>query len=216
LEISRALGARRLVAYDLMNLTELYLNTGDLLRANQSANQALHEITQVQDAKGTLFTLCLVGLTLLEMGDTPGAIRRFQEARQMLSGARQEALLCQVNVALAAAYVQAGQLEAAQSLAGEAWAYLKPHGWVGMSLPGWTYLTLAETFDALGDELRYREAVEAGYQTVLAVAETIDVPAWRQTFLEEVPAHRKILELWERVVVTEDPAPAARDKLADR
>ncbi len=152
LAISEALGARRLTGYSLMNLAELYLAVGDLRRASPAAERALHEVTLAQDAKGIYTSLGLIGITLLEMGDAPGATRRFQEARELAVKHQQPAFISQANLALAASAVRQGLLDEARSYANEAWVYLKKHGWIGMSLPGWVYLTMAETFDALGDE----------------------------------------------------------------
>jgi class 3 adenylate cyclase/predicted ATPase len=196
--ISEGLGARRLTGYCLMNLAEIYLAVGDLRHARSAAERALHEVTLAQDAKGIYSALGLIGIALLEMGDAPSARRRFQEARELAVEHQQPALISQINIALAASTVRQGLLDEARSFANDGWVYLKKHGWIGMSLPGWVYLTMAETFDALGDEESYREAVEIGHQAVLDVAASINVPEWRQSFLEEVPYHRALLEMWER------------------
>ena len=82
-QIAKALGARRSLAYDLMNLAEIYLETGDLRKARQLAEQALQEISPSQDAAGKVFALADLGYVLLAMGDAPGAARRFTEAHEL-------------------------------------------------------------------------------------------------------------------------------------
>jgi hypothetical protein len=41
-------------------------------------------------------------------------------------------------------------------------------------------------------------ALERGHQALMELADTINVPEWRQSFLENVPNHRAIKEMWER------------------
>ena len=67
-----------------------------------------------------------------------------------------------------------------------------------MSNPGWVYHTCAETFDALGEDDNALAVIEFGYKALMDVAQKINVPAWRQSFLENVPDHRAIMEMWER------------------
>ena len=39
---------------------------------------------------------------------------------------------------------------------------------------------------------------EIGYQALTEMARKISEPAWRQSFLENVPDNRELLEMWER------------------
>jgi len=41
--------------------------------------------------------------------------------------------------------------------------------------------------------------VEAGYRELTARAEKISNAEWRKSFLENVPEHRTIVEMWERM-----------------
>ena len=61
------------------------------------------------------------------------------------------------------------------------------------------YRTCAETFDALGEAENAQAVIESGHQALMEVADKINVPAWRQSFLENVPDHRAIMEMWERM-----------------
>jgi hypothetical protein len=90
------------------------------------------------------------------------------------------------------------QLEEASKYIYESWDYLKEHGLTGMSRPGMTYRTCAEVFDALGEVENARVVIESAHQALMDVVEKINVPEWRQSFLENVPDHRAIMEMWER------------------
>jgi tetratricopeptide (TPR) repeat protein len=197
-QIAAALGARRALAYDMMNLADVYLFTGDLRKARQLAEEALQEISPSQDARGKVFALESLGLVLLTMGDASGSSRRFTEARELAMSQELIALAWESTAGLAACAVMQGQLDEARKYVHQAWDYLKPHGWLGMNNPGTVYRFCAETFDALGEADNAWAVIESGHQALLEVAEKINVPAWRQSFLENVPDQRAIMEMWER------------------
>ena len=99
---------------------------------------------------------------------------------------------------LAACMLMQGQLDEARKLIHAAWDTLKVHGWVGCNNPGLVYRTCAETFDALGEAENTRAVLENGHRALMEMADKINVPEWRQSFLENVPDHRAIMEMWER------------------
>jgi tetratricopeptide (TPR) repeat protein len=197
-QIAGALGARRSLAYDLMNLGEIYRVSGDLRKARQLTEQALQEISPSQDARGKVFALDDLGCVLLAMGDAPGASRRFTEAHELALNQGSAALACESTAGLAACAIQQGQLDEARKYVHQAWDHLKEHGWLGMSNPGTVYRACAETFDALGEDENTRMVIQSAHQALMDVADKINVPAWRQSFLENVPDHRAIMEMWER------------------
>ncbi|HEY6103215.1 MAG TPA: hypothetical protein VI007_08335, partial [bacterium] len=92
-----------------------------------------------------------------------------------------------------------GHPDEAGGYAAEIWTYLQEHGIKGLAFPVWAYQTCADIFDALGEPERSRAAVEAGYRELMTLAERISDAAWRASFLENVPEHRAMVELWERL-----------------
>ena len=196
--IARGLGARRLLAYGLMTLAEIFLATGDLRNARQLQEQALQEISPTQDARGKGFALDNLGNVQLAMGDAPAAARRLSEARELASRQGLDAQACEAAAGLAACAVMQGELAEARTYVREAWEHLREHGWTGGGNPGRVYRHCAETFDALGDEEDLRAVLESSHQALMEVADKIDVPDWRQSFLENVPDHRALMEMWER------------------
>ncbi len=67
-----------------------------------------------------------------------------------------------------------------------------------MSNPPIVYLQCAETFDALGEAENAWVVIERAHQEMMEVIDKINVPAWRQSCLENVPENRALLEMWER------------------
>ncbi len=196
-QISKALGARRPLAYALMNLGDTYLASGDLRKARQLLEEALQEITPSQDMRGKVYMLNDLGLVLLAMGDSSSAARRFTEARQAALSQGTPALIYETTAGLAACAVQQGQLDEARKYINQTWDYLKEHGWVGIGNLSTVYRACAETFDALGEDENPRAVIESGHRALMEVADKINVPAWRQSYLENVPDNRAIMEMWE-------------------
>ena len=197
LAIFESLGARRLYATSLENLGCIYLDTGDLRKARQLIEQSLQEISPTQDARGKAAILDDLGRVLLALGDAAGAARRFTESHALAVSQGIVAKACEVTIGLAACAVMQGQLDEAHKYIHEAWDYLKEHGWLGMDNIGMVYRTCAETFEALGETENSRAVLESAHQALMEIADKINVPEWRQSFLENVPDHRAIMEMWE-------------------
>ena len=197
-KINEALGSARTLAYPLMNLACLYLETGDLRNAHHNAEQSLQQLTTTQDANSQVFAFIVLGHVLLAMGDASGAARRFREGIQLAVNHEFSHLVCEATAGLAASAVMQGQLEEATQYVHHAWAYLREYGDVGMCIPKKIYRNCADVFDALGDSENFRLVLEKGYQALMEMAETITIPEWRKSFFENVPDHRAIIEMWER------------------
>jgi len=197
-QINEALGARTSLAYSLINLADMYLATSDLRKARQLAEKGLQELSPSQDIFGKIFALLELGFVLLIMGDSLSAARRFSEMHELGLSHELIALAYEAKNGLAASAIMQGQLEEARRFAYEIWDYLKEHGWVGMSYPMRVYRTCAETFDALGEAENAQAVIESGHQILMEMADQINVPEWRQSFLENVPDNRSIVEMWER------------------
>jgi Tfp pilus assembly protein PilF len=132
------------------------------------------------------------------MGDTPGAFRRFSEAYELASNLESSPAICTTSAGLAACAVMQGQVDEARKYINKAWDYLKEFGLVALENPAMIYRTCAEVFDALGEEESVQAVLESGHRIMLEVADKINVPEWRQSFLENEIENRAFIELWER------------------
>ncbi len=196
--INESIGARRGFAYSLMSLGELSSKTGDLRKARQLFEQAFQEISPSQDTYGKIQILDGLGAVLLEMGDASAASRRFSEASELASNLEMVSLVCQSSAGLAACAVMQGQLDEARKYVNVAWDHLKEIGLVGLENPAMVYRICAEVFDALGEEGNVQAVLESGHLVLMGVADKINVPEWRQSFLENEPVNRAFMEMWER------------------
>ena len=92
-----------------------------------------------------------------------------------------------------------GQLDEAKQCAKELWKYLEKTGSSGMELPILAYLTCADVFQEVGDGENYAAATHEGYVVLMEMAGKISDPDMRRSFLENVPEHRTMVEMWDRM-----------------
>ena len=201
LHLHEAIGARRNRAYQLQNLGLASFRSGDNRAARRLLEVSVQEFTVVGDAFGRGAGLQYLALVFESTGDYAGAARRFEEAKSVLSE-RGSLLAMDAVAGQARCALALGHLEEARRLVAELWAFLTDHGPKGLEHPVWVYLTCADIFDALGDRETARKAIEVGYGELQAHADRISNAEWRKSFLENVPEHRAITELWERTVPT--------------
>jgi predicted ATPase len=198
LALNEALGARRLRTYNLSNLGLACWRSGDGRTARQLEEQALSELRTIGDPY--LWAACqmYIGLIAEHVGDYAGAVRRFVEAREGFDKIGMNAVGTDALAGLARCALAQGRLDEARQLAAEVWDYLCERGTAGMEFPTRAYQSVSDVFDALEDRDQSRAAVESGYRELMARAEKISDAEWRKSFLENVPEHRAMVEMWER------------------
>jgi class 3 adenylate cyclase/tetratricopeptide (TPR) repeat protein len=199
LAVDQALGARRTRAYDLQNLGLVYFRLGDGRGARQVLEESLRELAAVGDEFGRVATLQYLALEYERSGDYAGAVRRYQEAAEGLAKVGAPAFVQEARAGLARSAFGQGQLDEARAQVEALWQYLGAQGAGGMEFPLMAYLTCAELFDGLGEAEKAQAAADAGYRELMGRAEKISNLDWRQTFVEQVPEHHALVELWERL-----------------
>lgn len=139
-----------------------------------------------------------MGLVLEALEDWPGGERHYGQAREKARTANGPSHEYEAVAGLARCALAQGRLEEARQLALETWEYLNRHGPLNMEHPMRPYGLCAEVFDALGEGEVSRAVVEAGYRMLLTNADKIGNPEWRESFLQNDPFNRKVVERWER------------------
>jgi len=198
LQLDEAVGYRRGRAYDLQNLGLVYFRSGDSRAARRVLEQSLQDFTAVGDAFGRAASLQYLALVLEGTGDISGAARRFEEARNVFNERSSPAWAMDAVAGLARCALAQGRLDDARGFVTDLWTFLSEHGPKGLEQAVWAHLTCADIFDALGQVGDARSAFEAGYRELHARAERISNAEWRKSFLENVPEHRTIVEMWEQ------------------
>jgi tetratricopeptide (TPR) repeat protein len=198
LQLAAGIGYRRLSAYSQLNLALAHCRAGDAGTAQRLLEQYIPELAAVNDRFGQAVGQSYYALAQEQSGDKVGAREHFLAARRMLleigvSGYAHDAL-----AGLARCLLSLGHLEEAGQHASTVWDYLAQHGPGGMEFPILAYQTCADVYEAQGDSESAHAAVEMGYRRLMARADRISEPAWRRSFLDDVPEHRRIVQKWKK------------------
>ncbi len=196
--IAEAVGAHRLLAYNLGNIGDIYLSSGDLHNARKLFEEALRQIAPTKDERGKSFFLTDLGIALFQMGDVAGAFRRFTEAYEISEKLGLPIASCENLIAMANCALKQGNLEQAREYVDKGWNSLKERGMVGLNHPGMAYSVCVEVYDALGEKETVQCVLTTGYKALMEVADAINLPEGRKSFLENVPENREFFEMYER------------------
>jgi len=200
------IGDRHSHAYNVVNLGGVMLLCGDLGAAKRLFEQGLSEATAVEDACLRAGELWDLGRLAAISGDYGSAIQYLAEARQIYTELGMTARSMETMALFAKCALGQNRLEDARHDAGQAWSYLQEHGTTGMDEALPTHLALAEVFETLAastpaeaEDPTVRAIIEAGYELVMARAARISDPRWQQSFLDNVPSNRAMVERWQRI-----------------
>jgi class 3 adenylate cyclase/tetratricopeptide (TPR) repeat protein len=199
--LAETIGARRESAYCLLNLGLAYWRCGDNQAAHQVLTKALPELVAVGDGFGQAAGQSYLALVMEQAGEVGDAAQAFAEAHHQLTALGVRGYAADALVGLARCrYRQARMIEALQH-AKTVWHYLSKHGAEGMEFAVRAYQTCAEIFEAAGEFEESRAAIEEGYRRLIQRAEKISNVEWGRSFLENVPEHHLMIDLWERATV---------------
>jgi tetratricopeptide (TPR) repeat protein len=198
MRLNETLGARRAVAYNLLNLALVHWRIGDARTAQQLLEKAHPVLQAIGETFGLAIRPSYLALSQEQLGDLSDAMGSFEEAKLALEdlGLHGYARDCMAGMARCA--LAQGFNEKALQHASELWDHLEKHGVAGMEFPISAYVICAEVFDALGEGKKSGKAVEAGYRELKARADKIGDTEWRKRYMENVPEHRAIREMWDR------------------
>ena len=102
--------------------------------------------------------------------------------------------MCAPKVLIVVALMTFGLLSSF-SLAEEIIGYLANHPLEGVDEPIRIYLTYYHVLQSNGD-CRADDVLPQAHDQLMVIAEKVVDPAIRATFLERIPAHRELIQLW--------------------
>jgi tetratricopeptide (TPR) repeat protein len=193
-QLSESMGAVRHSNYDQLNLALAMWRLGEHDRARETLQRVRPDLERVGDRYGLAVADCYEGLALEAGGDYAGAAARFAAARDSLDQIAAAGSACDARAGLARALLALEDVAGAEVAAAEVEAHLVQHGAGSVELPILAYLTCDRVFAASGQPERAAAAQAHGRAELMARAGKISDPAWRQSYLENVPEHCTMLE----------------------
>jgi predicted ATPase/class 3 adenylate cyclase len=195
-ELALGIGHRLHAAYGRLNLALAYLRNGDLDRAVDALEASIPALKALHDRFGQAAAQCYTALVREVSGEHARAAECFATAHATLVEIGVQGGAHDAAAGLVRCLLALGRIHEARQEAEALWEHLSDNGPGGMEFPVLAFQTCADLFDSVGDLERSRTAVEQGYRELLDRAEKIGDPAWRYSFLENVPEHRTITARW--------------------
>ncbi len=194
LELTQEIGDDAGRAYILANLGLVTCDLGELAKAESLLKEGL-TLAQAQDDKN------LVAYFFSHLGDTSLLARQLQQAllyaEKALTLRRELDLQLWTTadlIILAKVYLATGNEAQALDYAQRALTILDECGGEGPEFPQRDYFACYQVFRASKQEALAYRALESAYKLIAIRAGGINDPALRQSFLEQVPAHRDIVQ----------------------
>ncbi|WP_437605380.1 hypothetical protein WMF20_30200 [Sorangium sp. So ce834] len=192
--------AVRMHLYDLKlaaqaNLAHVLGCCGQLAEGRALAEAAAASARGSGLVRTEIFARCCLAKIAFAMGDFEGAEREARAAIALFQSA--PTLGVQAFSILARALLGLGRIDEAMAAAAEASAQLAEFGTVeeGESL---VRLAVAEALAASGRHAEATAAIAAARAALLARAERLSDPTWRERFLRDVPDNARTLDLARR------------------
>nr|WP_326529541.1 adenylate/guanylate cyclase domain-containing protein [Rhodoferax sp.] len=194
LEMSRAVGDRASEGAHLVNLSRLMLMQGHETAALAHARAGLDIAIATEVASWEVISLIYMGnaeMALGRMADARLAFLRAESIAEKIGNAwRFDALAGLARVAL-----EAGELDEAVRLVGLLLDQMETaRALDDVDLPRWIELTCYKVLDAAADPRAPRMLARA-HDLLLTQANNIPDAALRQSFLDNIPEHREIVQL---------------------
>ncbi|MCI0729088.1 MAG: tetratricopeptide repeat protein [Chloroflexi bacterium] len=197
LAISQEIGDRQLEGLALGNLSYLFYDMGHNDLAWEYSQQVLAIAQQLNTPRDLAEAYIIQGHVLTRLGRLPEAAAAYQQAMALREELGQLNLTLDPRTGLAAVFLAQGELRQAQDQVEHILRYAAgPAGLDGSEDPIWVYLTCYWVLQA-GQDPRAGELLRVAYQLLQAQANRISDQATRRMFLENIPAHREIVALWE-------------------
>jgi len=198
MKLHQAMGARRPSAYNFLNLGLVLCRIGEYKDAKHWIERAQYELDALGDTFAIGVSYTYLGLCLERAMKTEEACSSFQTARDILS---ENGLLIFMQDAIAGLVrckIEMGSSKEALGHANGLWEHLQKQGSKGLEFPILAYLTCVNACEATGDNEKSKIALEDGWKELKKRADKISDQSWRKAFLENVPEHRALLEIWDR------------------
>jgi len=198
LHITREIGDQRLECGWLGGLGVLAHQQGDDQAALEYGRQALSIAREVDSVRFQAEALICLGRAQESLGRLEEAADTFRQVLDIRRELGQPHLVVEILAALASVSLAQENLDQAQTWIEKVLDYVETNDTLeGVEDPFQVYLTCYRVLRA-GLDPRTEFILHAAYRLLQEQAAKIDDEESRRIFLENVPAHREIMEAWER------------------
>jgi tetratricopeptide (TPR) repeat protein len=193
LQLSREIGSRRDEGIALNNIGDILCYQGDYAGARERLAQALCVGQSIGDRANQGYIMANMGRALVGLEHWAEAAAAYQQALALRQELGQQNLAIECLAGLATVSLAQDDLAQAQTLVEEILNYPDLED-VGELLE--VYLTCYHVLRA-GQDPRAQTILEKAHHLLQEEAAKIADEEMRRSFLENVPAHREIMEAWE-------------------
>jgi tetratricopeptide (TPR) repeat protein len=196
LDLNETIGSLSSTVYNQLNLGLAYYRLGDLESALDILVEAASAIMDLEDPFADAACHVYSGLVVEQSQKPAKAKAHYEKAAQTYKrigalGFAQDAI-----AGLARTELSMQNYKEAHQLASEVWDYLTQNGPKGMEFPILAYLTCARTFQAVQSEEQSNASIKGGHDELIKRANKFSGQDWRKTYLQAVPEHSAMLEMW--------------------
>ncbi|MGB3712961.1 MAG: protein kinase [Candidatus Promineifilaceae bacterium] len=199
LALADSMGLHRISAYNRLNLGLAYMQQSKMNAAVQILDQAGSAMAELGDVFGQATGSTYLGMVLEASQDTAGARQQYDAALKLISDLNMPSRTPDARAGLARCFLSLSEKAAMKLQTDAVWDHLTEQGPEGVEFPILAYLTCVKIYKALDDAEFASRALENGYQELMERAERISDLEWRQSFMRNIPEHRALLEMWEKV-----------------
>ena len=180
----------------LANLILQYHHQGEDGKALDFGQQALLFAQELGNRRWQAYALTNLGHSQVALGLLEEGRESYQQALSIRREMGEDHMVIESLAGLARACLAQGDLAAARDSIEEILGYLEDHTVEGTDEPLRIYLTIYLVQQATQDS-RAVETLETAHHLLQTQAARIDDEDLRRSFLENVPAHREIVRLWQ-------------------
>jgi tetratricopeptide (TPR) repeat protein len=197
--LAESIGLQLESAYQKLNLSLALLWSGDPDRCEGLLESTIPDLEAIGDLFGAGAGFNYLGLCLENAGELEAAMEAYTESDRLFSDIGANSYALDPTSGLVRCLVNLNREEQARSYIDRIWLNIKGQHCDGMEFPMLEYLTCSEYYLSSNDLVSAEKVLRSGYKELMKRANQISDTDWRRSYLENVAAHRRLIELWERI-----------------
>jgi predicted ATPase len=197
-DLNQEVAAKRWSGFSKLNLGLAYYRMEENEQALKILGQGFEELTEMGEPFGEAAGHSYLGLAHEQTGEFDAALQHYSAANLKFTEMQMLGYAMDAEAGLARCLLAEGDKDQAKVHNEVVFASLEEGGGGTMEFPIMAYLGSYTIFAALDSGEKAKHSVELGYQLLMGNAEKISDEEWRQGYFQNIPEHRRLIELWEQ------------------